>query len=313
MTRREFLSVAGAIPFVWHIPLRIESPVRPVKFAVITDLHHGLAPDALARLQAFVDAVKQRKDLDFVMQMGDYCYSQPTSKECVDLFATLHQPKIHVLGNHDMDKCDKDFAMKFFGMPTRYGSYRFGGYRFVVLDLNHFKKGGSLHSYSNGNYFTDKATHNWADPEQLDWLAKELRSSKEPVVLISHQPLGFAEPGQSIPPEQVEVLHVVTEARKVNPRGSVVVSMFGHLHVDRLEYHEAIPCLCVNSSSYFWFDGMQPYSKPLFGFMEITSDGILKVSGAAGGFVKPPPKASDSVVGRSASITDRALNLMRRA
>jgi len=309
MTRREFLAFAATAPLVRHIALRIDGPVRPVKLAVITDLHHGLAPDAQARLKAFVEAVKRRKGLDAVLQMGDFCYSQPASKECTDLFATLPHKKIHVLGNHDMDKCDKAGAMKFFGMSSRYGVHTLGGYRFVVLDLNHFKKSGQLYSYANGNYFTDNATHNWADPEQLEWLAKELRSGDKPTILISHQPLGFAEPGQSVPPEQVEVMQVVKAAALANPKGAVVACLFGHLHVDRLERYLDIPCLCVNSASYFWYEGMQTYTQPLFAFMEITSDGVLKIEGARGEFLKPPPKASDGVLGRSASISDRMIPL----
>ena len=84
--------------------------------------------------------------------------------------------------------------------------------------------------------------------------------------------------------------------------------MFGHLHVDRLEHHAGLPCYCVNSASYFWFSGMQPYATPLFAFMELTPDGHLKVEGAHGAFVHPPPAASDTVLGRSASIQNRSLS-----
>ncbi|MFI5384722.1 MAG: metallophosphoesterase family protein [Fimbriimonadales bacterium] len=319
MTRREFLTAAsGAVAgatFTRWIPLRMESnwPKRPVRLTVIADLHHGLAPDALSRLHAFADAVKGRMKPDAVIQMGDFCYSQSDSKECIDLWNTLPHPKVHVLGNHDMDKVDKPGAMRYWGMRSRYGSHLIGGYRFVVLDLNHFRKNGQLVSYANGNYFTDGASCNWADPEQLDWLGKELRAGKEPVVLLSHQPLGFAEPGQPIPTEQADVLKVITDAARENPAGAVVVSMFGHLHVDRLEHVGDLPFLCVNSASYFWYGGMRAYTKPLFAFMELTTDGYLKVEGATGAFVKPPPKASDSVIGRSASISDRNIRCFLRS
>ena len=279
-----------------------------MKFAVITDLHHGLAPDALLRLKEFVTAVESHRDLSFALQMGDFCYGLPDSMPCVDLWREIRLPKLCVLGNHDMDKCDKTAATEFVDMKSRYYSEVFRGFRFVILDLNHFKKDGKLVSYGNGNYFTDNATHNWADPEQLAWLDAELRSSKEPVVLISHQPLGFQEPGQPMPPEQIEVLRFVIEAKKFNPRGAVVLCMFGHLHVDRLEHYEGIPCYCVNSASYFWASGMVPYKNPLYAFMEI-SEGHLIVKGVRGDFAKFPPKESDNVIGRSASLSDRAVSL----
>ena len=217
MTRRKFLALNYAVGLARRIPLRLDPPARSLRLAVIADLHHGLAPDALSRLQAFVDAVQKRQGIDAVLQLGDFNYSQSSSKECIDLFNQLRHPKLHVLGNHDMDKCDKAAAMKFWGMEARYGALSMCGYRFIVLDLNHFKKDGKLFAYANGNYFAAGASGNWADSEQLDWLTHELHKSKEPVILLSHQPLGFAEPNLPIPPEQQEVLKIVDEAAKVNP------------------------------------------------------------------------------------------------
>ncbi len=319
MTRRELLQaglfgVAATLLPTRSIALRLNEP-RPksLRIAVITDLHHGLAPDAKMRLQAFVEAVHKRKHFDFVIQMGDFCYSQPESKEVLDLFNQLDMPRFHVLGNHDMDKVDKDGAVRFLGMERRYYSFVVGGYRFVVLDLNHFKKDGKLVPYANGNYFTDGADCNWADPEQLDWLDKELRSSREPVILISHQPLGFAVPGTALPAEQVEVLNVITRAAEANPAGAVAACLCGHMHVDWLQTYQQMPCYCVNSASYFWYNGMQPYSKPLYAFLELTPTGDLRIEGMHGEFVKPPPKASDNVPGRSASIRNLHFGLTKVA
>ncbi len=315
MTRRELLraglyGAASTFRPTRNIALRLNAP-RPksLHIAVITDLHHGLARDAKSRLEAFVSAVHKRKHIDFTIQMGDFCYSQPDSKEVLDLWSQLSMPKLHVLGNHDMDKCDKNAAIRCWGMKHRYYASVIGGYRFVVLDLNHFKKDGKLVSYASGNYFTDGAACNWADPEQLEWLDRELRSSREPVILISHQPLGFAVPGQSLPAEQVEVLNVISSAAEANPRGAVAACLCGHMHVDWLQSYEQMPCYCVNSASYFWYNGMQPYSKPLYAFLEITPTGELRVEGIQGEFLKPPPKASDIVPGRSASISSQNIPL----
>lgn len=313
MTRRDFLITAGAATVTRWIPLRLEAPrpLKPVQLAVISDLHHGLAPDAMDRLQSFVSAVKNRqqaKGLDAILQLGDFCYSDEKAKECIDLFNTIHLPKIHVLGNHDMDKCDKDAAIKFWGMKTRYGSHTIGGYRFIVLDLNHYKKAGMLNAYANGNYFTDNATHNWADPEQLEWLAKELSIGSTPTILLSHQPLGFPTNNGKLPPEQVEVFDVITQAAKENPEGAVAACICGHMHLDWLTHHAGIPCYCHNSASYFWYGGMNAYTQPLYSFIEITETGYLKVMGRSGKFVKAPPKASDTVIGRSASIMNRNIS-----
>ncbi len=313
MTRRELIrngamGLAGmAMPNV--IPLGLSPGRRAFKMAVITDLHHGLAPDAESRLGAFVEAVHKRKDIDLVLQMGDFCHPLPESGGFMRRWNEIKQPKLHVLGNHDMDHGDKDAAMKFWGMKSRYGVYEHGGFRLIVLDLNHLRKEGRLVPYANGNYFTDNATFNLADPEQLAWLAGELRRGSKPTVLVSHQPLGFGSPGGPLPPEQVEVFKVVQDAARENPKGAVVVCLSGHLHVDRLELIEGLPCLCVNSASYFWSAGMYAYSKPLYAFMEFTRDGNLKVEGVAGEFLKRPPANSAGVVGRSASITNRHVRI----
>lgn len=301
ITRREFLG--GAAAFAVPLRFKLAAPAA-ARVAVITDLHHGLAPDALSRLGAFGKAVRGKKGIDAVLQMGDFCYSDENAKECMDLWNAIPGPKMHVLGNHDMDKVDKDAAMKFFGMRDRFGIRKIGGYRFIHLDLNHLKKDGKLESYANGNYFAAGVMHNWADPLQLGWLEKELGRSRDPVIILAHQPLGFAEPGKELPPEQREVMDILE-------KGPVAACLFGHLHVDRLEVCRGIPCLCVNSASYFWSAGMHAYSKPLFAFLEFGADGVLRVEGAKGEFPKPPPAASDAVIGRSASIASRSLALRR--
>jgi predicted phosphodiesterase len=294
----------------FEFPLLITPKKRkPLKFAVITDIHYGLAPDADYRMDAYIEAVQQRKNIDVLLQLGDFCYSDQGSEAFLKKYQQHKHPTLHVLGNHDMDKCTKDEAVAKIGLPAPYYSKEIGDYNFVVLDLNHFKKNGELTSYANGNYFTDNATHNWADPKQIEWLMRTIEKSKKPIILLSHQPLGFSEPGQSLPEEQQQVLDVITKAGKANPKGAVALILFGHLHVDRLEHHEGIPCYCVNSASYFWSGGMCAYSKPLFAFMEITPEGKLIVEGVGGEFIKRPPADSDKVLGRSASISNRTENV----
>ena len=311
--RGAIAACAGSTQISRLIRLPVSSrSLAPARLAVITDLHHGLAPDALSRFQAFLAAARGRR-FDAMLQMGDFCYSDAGAAECLALWRTVRGPKMSIIGNHDMDKCDKATAVQAFGMPSRYYATDIGGYRFVVLDLNNFRKDGVMVPYANGNYFTDNATFNCADAEQLAWLRGELERAKRPVIILSHQPLGFAEPGQSLPPEQAEVFAVIEDAAQRNPAGRVAACLSGHLHVDRLEHVGDIPCLLVNSASYFWSSGMYPYTNPLYAFLEFTADGMLKVDGVAGEFVKPPPPASDPVVGRGASISNRMIRAVVRS
>ncbi|HSI72501.1 MAG TPA: metallophosphoesterase [Fimbriimonas sp.] len=294
MTRREFLSAAAAVT----IPLRQTG--SKLRFAVITDVHHGLAPDSLDRMRAFVAEVKRRRGLDFVLQLGDFCHSnsEAETRPFLDLWNSIDLPKHHVLGNHDMDRGTKSDAMRLWGMPARFYAFEAGDYRFITLDLNHFKKAGKLHGYAHGNYFTDNATHNWADPEQLQWLERELSKSRKPTIILSHQPLGLRELDGRLAPEQDQVMAILEKSPPV------VACLFGHLHVDRLERERDIPCLCVNSASYFWQSGMHPYRDPLFAFVSL-GDGQMRIEGRHSEFRKGQPKTS--AAGCSASIANRRL------
>ena len=54
---------------------------------------------------------------------------------------------------------------------------------------------------------------------------------------------------------------------------------------------------------------MHPYTTPLFAFLDFGADGILRITGRDGSFVKAPPANSDGVVGRSAGISSRRMVL----
>jgi len=308
MTRREFLAAAGSAWVSLQLPVH-SWPGKTVRAAVITDLHHGLAPDAASRFDAFLKETRSKRGLDFALQIGDFCHPGEDSAALTKKWRDLDMPQINVLGNHDMDRGSKRQIMNQWGMRDRFDSFEFGPYRFIVLDLNHFKKNGQFVSYANGNYFTDNATHNWADPEQLAWLARELRQGSRPTILISHQPLGFDLPGKPLPLEQEEVFDVIVSARKSHPEGAVVACLSGHLHVDRQEVVHGIPCVSINSASYFWNQGMHPYRDPLFAFLEISANGELRLYGRRSTFVKPPPKVE--VAGMSASLSNRDLRLSK--
>jgi predicted phosphodiesterase len=280
-------------------------PRRVLRAALITDLHHGLAPDATVRFDSFLRETKRRRNLDLAIQLGDFCHPGDDSQALTKNWQNLDLPRINVLGNHDMDRGTKGRVMEQWGMKEPYGAYDHGDFRFIVLDLNHFKKGKELVPYAGGNYFTSGVTHNWADPEQLRWLARELRTGAKPTIILSHQPLGMWNPGKPLPPEQEEVMDIIRSSRQLNPKGGVVACICGHLHVDRLEIVHGIPCLCVNSASYFWSAGMHPYRDPLFAFLEIDPAGELRIYGRQSVFTKAAPKVD--IAGMAAAISDRRI------
>jgi len=96
----------------------------------------------MSRFDAFLNAVAQREGVDAVWQLGDFCYSDTGAAECLSRWRGVRLPRFSVLGNHDMDKVDKAAAVATFGMADRYYSTVISGWRFVVLDLNNFRKDG---------------------------------------------------------------------------------------------------------------------------------------------------------------------------
>ncbi|MFG0313701.1 MAG: metallophosphoesterase family protein, partial [Phycisphaerales bacterium] len=271
MERRAFLGSVGAgvaASRVFGLERLVGLAGEPrVRFGVIADLHHGFAPDALSRLEAFVAAVRARDEQDFVIQLGDFCYAKDSSAECVAAYDRIELPRHHVLGNHDMDVGSKQDVMGAWGMKERHDSFDVGGVHFVVLDLNTLNVDGERVPYDDSIFYVDASLRAWADEDQLAWLKDDLEKTTRPTVVFSHQPLGIGD--EALPAQQVEVLDVLRASREHGP--GVAACLSGHLHVDRHEVVDGMACVSVNSASYFWRGGMRPYVDPLFAFVTIET------------------------------------------
>lgn len=282
----------------------------PLRFGMIADLHHGLASTAMERLEAFVQAANARP-LDFVIQLGDFCFGDAGSEECLRVWRQLKAPTRHVLGNHDMDRVSKRAVMDAWGMAEPYYSFDQGGVHFVVLDCNFLNLEAGYTDYDSGNYFSHPQARAHLSPEQLEWLAADLRQTVRPTVIFSHQ--GLADEGGARNREAVRGL-VAEEHARCGFR-KVAMAFCGHHHIDKLSAMGETPHLYVNSASYHWvgadYGRMADYTSPLFSFVTIEADGALRLEGRSGAFVPPSPAArgyprADEV---TASIEDRELNL----
>lgn len=276
-----------------------------LRFGLIADLHHGLAPDASERLAAFMAEVAARPGLDFIIQLGDFCHPTDAARPFVDAFHAFDGPCYHVLGNHDMDKGGKADILGLWGAPGPYYAFAAGGWRFIVLDLNHIKRDGGFIDYEQGNYFAAGSSLNWAGTAQLEWLADELRRTDRPTIVFAHQPIGAAGPGQPLPEPQRELLEVLRH-------GPVVACLYGHLHVDRHDRHHGIHCLGINSASYHWSGGMHPYTDPLYAFVELA-DGELRIEGRWSSYSATDPRETTAAatIGADPWISDRRIALGR--
>jgi len=301
-----------------------------VKFAVITDLHVDIMPDGVARMQAFCEAAKAA-GVDFLMHLGDMQYPEvafleqyaPESVEkrkgqawfvcdrddeklaVKKLIADSGLKMYGVLGNHDMDSCDKAAACRYWDMPGNYYSFVEGGVRFIALDANYIKTDDGLVSFSHCNYRHFSSPNiSFLPKEQLEWLEKEIMASEEPCVLLSHSPLGD---DLLMAHNRAEVWEIIERAN--TDRRRVILALNGHNHIDGMSVRRGVPFISINSASNIWigheYDAVRyseticrhyrhlkacaPYRDALFAIFEISDAGIV-MEGRSTGFVGPSPQ-----------------------
>ncbi len=287
ISRRELLKIGTACLLLR--PGRSAAQTESVCLGVIADLHHGLAPRAMERLETFMRAVAERKP-DAILQLGDFNYGTKESEECLDLWNSFVGPGYHVLGNHDMDFVSKDAIVRKWGMPGRYYSFDFGPYHVVVLDRNNLKADEGYTPYNEANFYVDASLRGYADDAQLAWLRDDLAKSSLPVVVFAHQGLGLP----TSMPEASSAIEAVLEEHNSSGADSKVVACFcGHHHIDRYTRKNGIQYLWINSASYYWvgaeYGSMAPYTHALYTFITFRSDGLMEIEASQADWEAPSP------------------------
>ena len=116
-----------------------------LRFGLIADVHQDIMHDACQRISAFVDAMSEWK-AEFICQLGDFCRPDDRNREFLERWNAFDGPRIHVLGNHDMDGgYTRAQTVAFYGMPDKHYSIDTKGVHVVVLDGN--EPGGKSGGY----------------------------------------------------------------------------------------------------------------------------------------------------------------------
>ncbi len=332
VTRRKFLrslGLAGAAglcsPLSFDLLAAAETdgltPLKPIKFGMIADIHRDLTPDADERLEAFMKKVEEEKP-DFILSLGDFAHAIPRNEVFARRFASSESPAYHVLGNHDMDKVDKKSAVAFLSMPSPYYSFDMCGYHCVVLDPNNIYSEGGFLDYEKGNYFkVSRDRISFINDEQCEWLEDDLRETNLPTLLFSHQDLG-----RSIP-NGAAVMRILERENECCGFRKILACFNGHHHLDYCREKNGIHYFGINSVSYLWhneaapgrypeelirenpsLDHMAIYKDPLYCFVTIDPSGRLSLHGVEGEWETFPPAS----VGADASpvIADRDIALL---
>ena len=289
--RRDFLAVAGGLLASGSVSALMSEPRPALKIGLIADPHHGLAPDAEMRLDAFMAAVADRKP-DMLIQMGDFCHPPRAVKSATSFlraFEAFRGPRYHVLGNHDLDLAQsKREILDAWGADKSFYSFDRGGFHFVVLDCNFVKdRDGKCVDWSPKYNYQGRISS-----DQITWLKDDLDKAAHPTIVISHQGFGPKASG-GVVPNGDEVRAVIAAANKRDKAGKVVLCMHGHNHLDGASVVEGVQYLQLNSASYLWvgeeYGRMASYSDPLYAFMELDPAGIIRLTGKASTFRKPTP------------------------
>lgn len=276
-----------------------------IRFVVYTDLHHDLIPGGPQKLRTIISAAEKNK-ANFLIDLGDLAFPLSQNRVIPAMLDSVRMPVYHVLGNHDMDRSDKQTYMDFFGIQAPYYFFDKGKFRFIVLDTNFFlDKDGNEVPYANGNYYGPGIVREHVSAEQVEWLKKVLADNTKICVIFSHAPLN----DQYNRVEQYAHIHqLITQARDNGTRIAAVVG--GHNHSDSHYQIDGINYLQVNSTSYIWggdefrskahypdsvyrtYPSLQyciPYAVPLYAIFTIDTRGNLTIKGVEGSYLPPLP------------------------
>lgn len=298
------------------------------KFLVFTDLHVDIMHDGVARMEIITRAAREHH-VDFILHLGDIMYPEldyirQYGPDCLAdrheawflcdrddektairaLLAQTNKPVYGVLGNHDMDSCDKALACRYWNMPAPYYAFVQGGVRFIVLDTNTIKTDDGCIDYRCNNYkYYTGAQVSYMTDAQLQWLEHEIMASEEPCVLLSHASL--ADDLLSVNNKD-EVLALIARCNRDKRR--VILSLNGHSHIDGLTVRGGTPFININSASNIWIgkpyaavrysesivkaypfiDGCAPYFDPLYAVITL-SDTAIDMDGVESCFVGKTP------------------------
>lgn len=283
--RRHFLTTTLALPMV--APLARGASAAPVRFGIISDLHHGMRDDVHQRLERFITTM-QESGVDFIIQLGDFCHSDGTeaSQKFLDAWNTFQGPRYHVLGNHDMDKNTKTAACDFWQINSPYYTFDTPLFTGMVLDTNFFFRDNKYVEYDTANWYGSGAEgYGCLPPEQTEWMIEQASRSTKPVFLFSHYGFDHAWGAWN----RGYIRRALQDHNRRAERNRVATAFCGHYHLDGVNTIEQIHYIRINSASYHWLGSWEGekwiwYTDPLFAIVEVHPEGAMEITGRSSTF-----------------------------
>lgn len=281
--------------------------MNKVKFAVFTDLHYDHIPDGRERLESFVNNIKTT-DIDFVIELGDFCSPKKENKFLLDMLNTTHKPVYHLIGNHDSDLFPKEKVLDFFHIDNSYYSFKYKEFKFIVLDTCFIKTPNGYVPYCKRNYNKTENIYPILPDFELKWLENQLNDGDSKYfVIFSHQSFEneFAQRGVYNRNEVIKLINKINAARK-----KVLLCINGHDHADSLKKIGQTYYFGLNAMSYIWFGpqfehfcysdeihkkypflkDIVLYKEGLYTIVTLTENGSIEIQGMKGHYQNISPE-----------------------
>lgn len=206
---------------------------RQIQIGMVADVHYadmeplfGIAPRKAKKRFSYFTKAMNEWDPDFIIELGDLVNGRLKSLSTEDTLADLDQieniynnfvdDRYYVLGNHELYCLSKPQFQEHTGMDYNYRSFDLGEYHFVILDAQY--------DYSTGQergqdpfYMTG-----YIPEAERNWLEQDLKLTKKPTVIFTHQRLDILDP---------QNVRNAPEVRSILEDNREVVAVFqGHDH-----------------------------------------------------------------------------------
>lgn len=282
LNRRAFIQ-GSALVLVGAGGLKVHG-AEAVEVGLITDLHYADKEtrgsrhyrDSKEKIKDAVGYFNEKKPA-FVIELGDFIdravdvetelrYLKVIEKE----YSKLKCDRYYVFGNHCLDTLKKEEFIAHTGMKAPHYSFDAGGYHFVVLDACYNSKG---EAYERRNFKWNDAN---VPKAELDWLREDLKKTKKPTIVFSHQ---------RVDPSGNYEIKNAGEVRKVLEDSGKVRAVFsGHSHKNEYQLVGGIHYCVVRAM-------VEGAGKKNSGYamLRLEGDGKLMVKG----FVKQDDYAID--------------------
>lgn len=227
---------------------------QAMKAAFISDVHLGpsstykgvrrkLTEHSESFISEFVQHITENPQYSFAIQLGDliqHANRQTDLKhlqKAVNLISRCPCPFYHLVGNHDTIYLTPSQVRDVFGYQKLYYSFDVSGTHVIIL-YSHVPVAGQPPILIQG--------------KQLAWLRSDLAMTDKPTVVFVHHSLADQDltgnpwfeglPSNCLIENREEVREVLANS------GRVIAVVNGHLHWNRIDVHDGIPYITVQSA-----------------------------------------------------------------